>query len=230
MTNPEAAAATFDTAIGEALADALVCVCIFTALTGELGAEALAIFKPPLITLEAEAGEIASTDSLLFRLATLLTATMFFPLVAPKLFPPADKATAVGADEVDDEVGVIMTKVGPLGVGLEVCMTAVAAELFVEEATTSGNCTAGGLGDDLNLLSRMESNSANCSIVLDDIDLTIVCPTDFTVLLPASSEAPVLDEAEEDVEIIVEEGSEGRVVVAAVVTITLEGAVVIPKA
>jgi len=200
-------------------------------LTGELGAEALAIFKLPLITFEAEAGEIASTDSLLFRLATLLTATMFFPLLAAKLFPPADRAAAVGAAaEVDDEVGVMMTKVGPLGVGLEVCMTAVAAALLVEEATTSGNCGAGGLGDDLNLLSRMESNSANCSIVLDDIDLTIVCPTDFTVLLPSSSEAPVLDEDEEAVEIIVEEGSEGRVVVAAVVTITLEGAVVIPKA
>lgn len=201
-------------------------------MTGELGAEALAIFKLPLITFEAEAGEIASTDSLPFRLATLLTATMFFPLLAAKLFPPADRATAVGAAaaEVDDEVGVMMTKVGPLGVGLEVCMTAVAAALLVEEATTSGNCGAGGLGEDLNLLSRMESNSANCSIVLDDIDLTIVCPTDFTVLLPASSEAPVLEEDEEAVEIIVEEGSEGRVVVAAVVTMTLEGAVVIPKA
>ena len=175
-------------------------------MTGELGAEALAIFKLPLITFEAEAGEIASTDSLLFRLATLLTATMFFPLLAAKLFPPADRATAVGAAaEVDDEVGVMMTKVGPLGVGLEVCMTAVAAALLVEEATTSGNCGAGGLGEDLNLLSRMESNSANCSIVLDDIDLTIVCPTDFTVLLPASSEAPVLEEDEEAVEIIVEE-------------------------
>lgn len=50
------------------------------------------------------------------------------------------------------------------------------------EATTSGKDTveaaeaiAGGLGEeDLNLLSRIESNSANCSMVLEDIDLTIV--------------------------------------------------------
>ena len=77
MTNPEAPeTATLDTAIGEALADALD-VWIFTALTGELGAEALAIFKP--LTLELEAGEMASTDSLLLRPATLLTATIFFP-------------------------------------------------------------------------------------------------------------------------------------------------------
>ena len=52
----------------------------------------------------------------------------------------------------------------------------------------------------------------NCSIVPDDIGLTIVCPPDFTVLLPASFED------EEAVEIIVEESSDGRVVVAAVVT------------
>ena len=45
------------------------------------------------------------------------------------------------------------------------------------EATTSGKLAAGGLGeDDLNLLSSIESNSANCSMVLDDMDLTIVCP------------------------------------------------------
>jgi hypothetical protein len=44
------------------------------------------------------------------------------------------------------------------------------------EATTSGKLAAGGLGeDDLNLLSSIESNSANCSMVLDDMDLTIVC-------------------------------------------------------
>ena len=224
LTNPEAAAAvaeTWDTAIGEALAEALLCVWIFTVLTGELGAEALAIFKP--LTLAEVAGERASTDSLLLRLATLLTATMFFP-AAVKLFPPADKATA-GA-EVDDDVGVIMTKVGPLAVGLEGCMATEVA-LLVEEATTSGNCaTAGGLGEDLNLLSRMESNSANCSIVLDDMDLTMVCPTDLTVLSAASV---LLVEA---VEIIVEEGSEGRVdVEAAVVTMTFEaGAVLIPSA
>ena len=45
------------------------------------------------------------------------------------------------------------------------------------EATTSGKLAAGGLGElDLNLLSSIESNSANCSMVLDDMDLTIVCP------------------------------------------------------
>ena len=67
----------------------------------------------------------------------------------------------------------------------------------------------------------MESNSANCSIVLDDMDLTMVCPNDFTVF----------SELELAVEIIVEEGSEGRVVVGVdVVETTTDGAVVIPSA
>ena len=75
------------------------------ALTGELGADALAIFKLPF-NLAAEAG-MASTDSLLFKPCT---ATIFFPLA--KLFPAADKATGVAVEP--DEVGVIITKVGPL--------------------------------------------------------------------------------------------------------------------
>jgi hypothetical protein len=41
---------------------------------------------------------------------------------------------------------------------------------------TSGNDGEGLGDDDLNLLSRMESNSANCSMVLEDIDLTIAVP------------------------------------------------------
>ena len=102
-------------------------------------------------------------------------------------------------------------------------------EAELVEATTSGSSSsieAGGLGDDLNLLSNIESNSANCSIVLDDMDLTMVCPNDFTVL----GSLPELEDVA--VEIILEEVSEGRVVVvvgAAVDTITL-GAVVIPRA
>ena len=45
---------------------------------------------------------------------------------------------------------------------------------------------AGGLGlEDLNLLSRIESNSANCSMVLEDIDLTIVWPCSVNLSLPA---------------------------------------------
>ena len=69
MTNPEAAATAAwacDTAMGEALAEALVWAWILTALTGELGADALAIFKLPFNFEAAEAG-MASTDSLLFR-------------------------------------------------------------------------------------------------------------------------------------------------------------------
>ena len=63
----------------------------------------------------------------------------------------------------------------------------------VVEATTSGKLTAGGLGeDDLNLLSRIESNSANCSMVLEDIDLTIVCPI-FVVVEPFSVVVEELD-------------------------------------
>ena len=98
-----------------------------TALTGELGAEALAIFKLPLILLEA--GEIASTDSLLFK-PTLLTATIFFPLA--KLLP-VDNATGVAVEP--DDVGVIMTKVGPL----EAVADLDGAAAVLAEATTSGN-------------------------------------------------------------------------------------------
>ena len=66
-----------------------------------------------------------------------------------------------------------MTKVGPLLPTDDACGF---EEEPVVEATTSGK-HAGGLGDDdLNLLSSMESNSANCSMVLEDMDLTIVCP------------------------------------------------------
>ena len=62
-----------------------------------------------------------------------------------------------------------MTKVGPLLPMGDAC--GFEEEEPVVEATTSGK-HAGGLGeDDLNLLSSMESNSANCSMVLEDMDL-----------------------------------------------------------
>ena len=69
----------------------------------------------------------------------------------------------------------MITKVGPLLPEDDCCLEDEAAE--VVEATTSGKLAAGGLGeDDFNLLSRIESNSANCSMVLEDMDLTMVCP------------------------------------------------------
>lgn len=135
---------------------------------GELGAEVLASFKVPL-TLEA-IEDVASRLSLRFSvgpalldagLLPTLTATMFLPLVV--------KNVLLRVVDIDVE-GAMMTKVGPLlvlGIAVEV----------VADATTSGSEGVGGLGDDLNLLSRMESNSASCSMVLDDMDLTIVCPS-----------------------------------------------------
>ena len=89
----------------------------------------------------------------------------------------------------------MMTKVGPLLLVLGKVETATGeAELLTitllvlllllvelielevvddEEALSAGV----GLGDDLNLLSRIESNSANCSMVLEDMtaDLTTGC-------------------------------------------------------
>ena len=95
-----------------------------------------------------------------------------------------------------DEDGAIMTNVGPLLLPAEVgCFKFEAAE--VVEATTSGKL-AGGLGeDDLNLLSSIESNSANCSIVLDDIDLTIVWPIFDVEPFSAGDELDWLDDVVE---------------------------------
>ena len=90
-----------------------------------------------------------------------------------------------------DEDGAMITNVGPLLPDNDCCLEEEAPE--VVEATTSGKLTAGGLGeDDLNLLSRIESNSANCSIVLEDMDLTIVCPI-FVVVEPFSVVVEELD-------------------------------------
>ena len=84
-----------------------------------------------------------------------------------------------------------MTKVGPLLPMGDAC--GFEEEEPVVEATTSGK-HAGGLGeDDLNLLSSMESNSANCSMVLEDMDLTIVCPILVVVVEPFSELLDELD-------------------------------------
>lgn len=152
-------------------------------MTGELGAEVL-IFNVPLIAFVVPTAEGAETrvsvDSLLFRLGPMLTATMFLLPVVIKVF-----------GFTPDEDGAMITNVGPLLPDNDCCLEEEAPE--VVEATTSGKLTAGGLGeDDLNLLSRIESNSANCSIVLEDMDLTIVCPI-FVVVEPFSVVVEELD-------------------------------------
>ena len=98
----------------------------------------------------------------------------------------------VTVPEVFEVEGVIMTKVGPLFLvlltAIEVCCEfedvlteveeedAAVVDVVVPDDDDEGDGDdAGsgvGLGEDLNLLSKIESNSANCSMVLEDIDLT----------------------------------------------------------
>ena len=101
--------------------------------------------------------------------------------------------------EVFEVEGVIMTKVGPLFLVLltnelpapvEDVMTEVDEDAAVvdvvipdddDDGDGDGAGSGVGLGEDLNLLSRIESNSANCSMVLEDIDLsgTVCCGSCF---------------------------------------------------
>lgn len=153
-----------------------------TVLTGELGAETLLVIlrSVPLILLllgsllneslrfKILPAAATGSDPLLLGAAATLTATMLRPPVVVR------KLLLKLANE-DDE-GAIMTKVGPL----PLFEAKSGLLLLVVEATTSGKVeelAIGGLGLDLNLLSRMESNSANCSMVLELMDLTMVCPT-----------------------------------------------------
>ena len=98
---------------------------------------------------------------------------------------------------IEDE-GVIMTKVGPLFLVLlanEGCVEDVLTEVDEDAAVVvvvpddddddgDGAGSGVGLGEDLNLLSRIESNSANCSMVLEDIDLTatVCCGSCFMLV------------------------------------------------
>ena len=114
-----------------------------------------------------------------------------------------------------------MTNVGPLLLVLGNDDVVLITVLLVEaDVVTSGV----GLGDDLNLLSRIESNSANCSIVLEDMDLTMGCFTVVVVLL-------LDDVIIEVVTTVVEAADEAAAgVMAVAVAAAEEGVVVIPKA
>lgn len=104
--------------------------------------------------------------------------------------------------EVFEVEGVIMTNVGPLFLVLltnelpapvedvmtEVDEDAAVADVVIPDDDDDGDGDGAGsgvgLGEDLNLLSRIESNSANCSMVLEDIDLTatVCCGSCFMLV------------------------------------------------
>ena len=118
-----------------------------------------------------------------------------------------------------------MTKVGPLLLVLGNDDVVVLITVLLVEAVDVTSVGV-GLGDDLNLLSRIESNSANCSIVLEDMDLTIVgCFTAVVVLL---LDAEVIMEVVTTVVEAADEAAEAGVMAVAVAA--ADGVVVIPKA
>ena len=155
--------------VGDELADTLE-QAILTPLTGELGAELEVTSFMAVVPFNFVVPATVPIGTISFLITLVLKLVVTVPEVL-----------------IEDE-GVIMTKVGPLFLVLlanEGCVEDVLTEVDEDAAVVvvvpdddddgDGAGSGVGLGEDLNLLSRIESNSANCSMVLEDIDLTTGC-------------------------------------------------------